>query len=237
MRSTASFPNGTIIYFITLFALLFFFPLKHFAQEPEIWLKNGEHISYPKLYLHTDREVYFPGDSIWFKAYYLDGQSQWFFQGRLSLYVDLLDEQGQAIISQVLLLEYGQSAGRIEIPDSINSGNFVLRAFTDYQRNLGEDMFFHKVLRVTSIENALDKITQSKIGRPPKIDVSFLPEGGYLLAGQNNVLGIKAIDESGKGISVKGKILTGDGEVVSSFETRYRGMDTIHFTPLRKGVK
>ena len=205
-----------------ILVILFLFPKAVHSQDP---------IVYPKLYLHTDREVYFPGDSIWFKAYYLDGQTQKFFPGDFSLYTELLDEQDRAINSQVMLIENGQSAGKIEIPDSINTGIYQLRAFTDFQRNIGEDAFFHKTLKVTSVESSMDKAIPLGEGQLPEIDVAFLPEGGFLLAGQMNNVGVKAIDDSGIGISLKGEIIDGQGEVVSIFDTEYKGMGAIQFSP------
>jgi len=194
-------------------------------------LQSQDPIVYPKLYLHTDREVYFLGDSIWFKAYYLDGQTQKKFLGDFSLYAELLNEQGQAINSQVLLLEDGQSAGKIEIPDSINPGNYLLRAFTDFQRSIGEDAFFHKKLKVTSVESSMDKSIPPAEGQLPEIDVAFLPEGGFLLAGQMNNIGVKAVDDKGMGISLKGEIINSQGEVVTLFDTEYKGMGAFQFSP------
>jgi hypothetical protein len=128
------------------------------------------------------------------------------------------------------------AAGRSVIPDSIEPGVFVMRAFTDLQRNSGEDIFFYKTLNVSSIISSIEETVQNPTKGLKKIEIAFLPEGGYLLAGQSNVLGIKAIDTSGKGVSVKGKVLNGDGETVSIFETKYKGMDTIHFMPQEKGT-
>jgi len=197
-------------------------------------LHSQDAVPYKKLYLHTDREIYFLGDTVWFKGYYLDANSHQFETGIISVYADLINEDGNMVQSQVLPIVNGVVAGRLTIPDSLGVGKFVLRAYTDFQRSLGEDLFFRKTLRVASIENGRDEIAQSKPERQHQIDLAFLPEGGFLLAGQSNVVGIKAIDESGKGISVEGRILNRDGKIVSTFATRYRGMDTIHFTPLHK---
>ena len=205
-----------------LYLFLSLFPKTLHSQDP---------ITYPKVYLHTDREVYFPGDSIWIKAYYLDGQTQMLFPGDFSLYAELLNEQGQSIDSQVLLLENGQSAGKVDLPDSIRSGNYLLRAFTDFQQSIGEDLFFHKKLKVTSVESSMDKDLAAAEGKLPDIDVAFLPEGGFLLAGQLNNVGVKAIDDKGTGTFLRGEIVDSRGEVVALFDTEYKGMGTFQFKP------
>lgn len=210
-------------------------PVLLFSQPPENWLKNSDPPLYPKVYLHTDREVYFPGDSIWFKAYYLDGQTQKLFPGDYSLYADLLDESGRSIQSQVMLLEDGQSAGKIEIPDTLLPGNYLIRAFTDVQRSIGEDAFFHKTLKVTSVESSMEKATPQDEGQLPEIDVAFLPEGGFILAGQMNCVAVKAVDNKGVGISLQGEIIDGTAEVVTQFNTQYKGMGSFQFSP-REGT-
>ncbi|MEJ2596498.1 MAG: TonB-dependent receptor plug domain-containing protein [bacterium] len=190
-------------------------------------------VIYPKVYLHTDREVYFPGDSIWFKAYYLDGQSQQPIQGDYSLYIDLFSERCQNIQHQVLLLESGIAAGRIEIPDTILPGNYLLRGFTDYQRNLGEDAFFYKLLKVTSVESRPPFPFPQDTGLLPEIDVAFLPEGGFLLSGHMNAIGIKATNDRGLGISIQGEVIDGRGNAVAEFHTIYQGMGVLHLKPIQ----
>ena len=167
---------------------------------------------------------------------YLDGNSHQFIPGIHSMYADLFDKNGKRVHSQVLPLVNGVAAGRLVIPDSIEPGDLVLRACTDLQRDFGEDIYFYRTLAVSSIISSVEETVQNPKEEVQKIEIAFLPEGGYMLAGQSNVVGIKAIDRSGKGISVKGKVLNGSGEIVSVFETKYKGMDTIHCKPQEKGT-
>ena len=67
------------IHFLAFLSILFIFNQNIiFAQQSDSWLDKDDPISYAKLYLHTDRETYFVGDSIWFKAYYVNGQTHEF---------------------------------------------------------------------------------------------------------------------------------------------------------------
>lgn len=218
-----------------LFAILFFSNQNMlFPQQTKNWLERNDPMPYRKLYLHTDRDIYFQGDSVWFKAYYLDGQTHQFISGFYSMYVDLVDKNGRTIKSQVLPIDNGVTVGNIKIPQSLGPGNYVLRAFTDFQRSIGEDAFFYKTLKISKVKSSIELTgdnSTKKQKRKPKIDIAFLPEGGFLLAGQKNVVGLKAVDENGKGISVQGKIVDSKGEVVTLFATKYKGMGTILFNP------
>ena len=188
---------------------------------------------YDKLYLHTDRDYYFLGDTIWFKAYYLDGQTHQFIHGFYNMYTELVDKSGEKIHSQMLYVEEGTVPGRITIPDTLEPGQYLLRAYTDVQNSVGEDLFFHKTLEVSKIRSTLDKEeTAHSPAAAPEIDLAFLPEGGFLLEGRVNTAGIKTIDKHGRSIAVMGEILNKKGAVVTTFETNYKGMDTIHLHPL-----
>ncbi len=188
-----------------LISILFIFNQNvSFPQQTENWLERNDPIHYRKLYLHTDREFYFQGDSVWFKAYYLDGQTHQFISGFYSMYADLVDKNGRTIHSQVLPIANGVTVGNIKIPHSLEPGNYLLRAFTDFQKSIGEDAFFNKTLKISKIKSSFELTKDNstkKQKRKPEIDVAFLPGGGFLLAGQMNIVGFKAVDENGKGIS------------------------------------
>jgi len=97
-------------------------------------------------------------------------------------------------------------------------------------------MFYYRHLKIRDIESQVEQIIENPGEERQAIDVSFLPEGGVLLAEHNNVLGIKAIDQYGNSISVQGEIADDEGKVITSFSTEFHGMDTIHLNP-RVGIE
>lgn len=188
----------------------------------------------PKLYLHTDRSHYFPGDTVWFKAYYLESGSQQLKTGAANLYAEIIHPSGASIITRPFFLEEGTSMGALNLPDSLLPGEFLLRAFTDEQRAGGEDYFFHKTLRISKIREGGDLFDETRSDvKMEEVDVAFLPEGGYLLAGISNTAGIRSIDKNGRSISLKGRITDDLNKTLARFHTGYNGMDSIRFTPER----
>lgn len=222
-------------YLVSLLLILFFCVQSvSFAQQTESWLDKNEPTPYAKLYLHTDRDFYFLDDSVWFKAYYLDGQSQQMLAGLFNMYADLIDEDGDIIYSEVLPITNGVSSGYLPIPRSVKEGNYMIRAFTDFQKVYGEDAFFYKTINISAVKNSLEIETRDSIlvyQQTTKPDIAFLPEGGFLLAGQQNIVGVNAIDQSGKGISIRGMIFNSKDEFVTFFTTKYKGMGMLFFTP------
>ncbi len=62
-------------------------------------------------------------------------------------------------------------------------------------------------------------------------DVQFFPEGGNLVAGINNKVAIKAIQNNGLGIDASGSIVDSDGKQIATFKTQHLGMGIFEFTP------
>ncbi len=67
--------------------------------------------------------------------------------------------------------------------------------------------------------------------QPELFDVSFFPEGGYLLADQMSAVGVKALKANGLGEEITGTLFDSSGNEVTTFGTVYKGMGTFSFTP------
>lgn len=69
---------------------------------------------------------------------------------------------------------------------------------------------------------------------PPKaglLDVTFHPEGGYLIPDIPCKVGFKAIDGGGRGVDVKGTVRDSEGETVTDFAAIHAGLGTLVFIP------
>ena len=65
----------------------------------------------------------------------------------------------------------------------------------------------------------------------PDFDVSFLPEGGNLVAGTMNRVAFKAVNSQGQGEDVWGTVRDERDSVLLSFHSLHRGMGTFPFVP------
>ncbi len=70
------------------------------------------------------------------------------------------------------------------------------------------------------------------VNRPENIDVQFMPESGYLVAGLTSHVGFKAIGEDGKGVDLQGRVVDSHDKEIVSFASIHRGMGAFEFTPL-----
>ncbi len=194
-------------------------------------LKNPGSILFEKVYLHIDRELYAPGDEVWFKSYLVSGVNNQLIPGYKNIYVELISASGVILENKLLLSKGGTAKGDFHLSDSLDNGIYTVRAHTKYQKNFGEESYFYKKIVVSASQSSLDLSNKFDEIKPTKIDVSFLPEGGNFVLNAVNRIAFKAIDETGKGISMKGKIVDETGEEVVAFETTYKGMGKFVIMP------
>src|SRR5690606_31531881 len=125
--------------------------------------------------------------------------------GFKNIYVELVAEDGRVIDQRLMLSAYGVSNNDFHLPDTLSAGQYTLRAYTRYLQNFGEESLFHQKIAVSRTTDT--PVVKEEKEEQKAIDISFLPEGGHLVLNAANYIAFKAIDESGRGIQVSGRIM------------------------------
>lgn len=203
------------------------------AQPVRDYLANKKVIPYQKLYLHTDREFYFSGDTLWFSAYLVDGYNHNPVSDACNLYVELISPAGETIMQENFFTQYGLGSGYIHLSGTeVPEGKFLLRAYTDYLKNFGLEAFFTKTVHVSSVKSSLELQAMDSLTRLSQgLDLQFMPEGGFLIAGEINCVAFRAVASNGKGKEISGKLLDENGSVILTFSSMYRGAGKFYFQP------
>jgi hypothetical protein len=191
---------------------------------------TSQQIPYEKVYLHTDRELYSPGDTVWFKAYLTSGLTHRLQQGYKNVYAELVSDSGKVEASRLLLSINGESHGDFALPRELADGQYTVRAHTQYLESFGEESFFHKRILVTRVKNSMSQ-DASLLSAKKIADAMFFPEGGFLIQNATNHVAFKAFSADGKGIEASGKIVDESGETVTTFKTSYLGMGSFVLMP------
>ncbi|MDQ2772635.1 MAG: TonB-dependent receptor plug domain-containing protein [Bacteroidota bacterium] len=212
---------------------------------PRIAAKLGEYFlaTRPeKVYLHIDRPVYGTGETIWFSAYVVDAAQHQPDSLSQVLHVDLVSAERRVVARRTLRLHGGRAAGDLDIADTLAAGTYVLRAYTNWMRNAGDDFVYSRRLNVwpaspigpqeapapAAPTTAFGRAKAAAAARP---DVQFFAEGGDLIEGLPAVVACKATDHTGRGIEVRGQLLNAQNGVVTTFASRHAGMGRFSFVP------
>lgn len=184
-----------------------------------------------KVFLHIDRDSYYPGDDIWFKAYLIDGSGRLLSSYSKNLHVELISPSMEVIYSRIIKLDGGLGNGDFHLNDSLKSGRYRLRAYTNYMRNFGNDLFFYKNINIINSRDADKFFSESPgdiIDRP---DISFYPEGGSLADNVVSNIAFKALDAQGAGYDVSGEIYSSANEKITDLESTHKGMGIFSLAP------
>ena len=120
-----------------------------------------------KIYLQLNSSVYATDQTIWFKAIVTDMRSHLPSQLSGVLYVDLIDPKEQVIEHKLIKLEHGLGSGSLELKEDYIHGRYLLRAYTQWNLNFGEEFMFKSYISLhgtskDNIKNPYGPITMIK---------------------------------------------------------------------------
>ncbi len=182
--------------------------------------------------LSLDKPLYRPGETIYYRSLALSrfGLAA---NRELPVHFEILDPSGAAVPDSQLegITQRGVGSGAFKIPDELAGGQYVLvarspdEAFSEEKRS-----FFVRLPE--EIERSTQETTAKTIPiNPGKVEVSFYPESGELVGGLENRVYFVARDPLGEPVHIKGTVVDGSGNDITSAETIHKGMGTFSFTP------
>jgi hypothetical protein len=182
----------------------------------------SQYLSPEKLYLHIDRNIFTPGETIWFKGYLENKSYQSVMPTSNYVYVELLKD---TVISMVLLKKSAEGfAGQMVLPDDISLGEYTIRAYTHWNKNLPSECMFYSKIHVVGSEGISVKDATKK---NPDLKIDFYPESGRYFAGMMATVAFKTNYSNLKGI-----IRNSKGEKIADFSTEHDGMGRFMFLPV-----
>ena len=102
-----------------------------------------------KIYVHTDREHYLSGDTIWLRAHVVDASTH--VPANISKFVrvDLINPAGDVAYNIRLISRDGIYSGYIPLMEEAPSGTYTMRAYSNFMKNAGQEYFPLRRIRVS----------------------------------------------------------------------------------------
>ena len=232
---------------LIILPIIICFSMTSRSDDPRVGKITGqlnlfnEKCSQQKVYLHTDKDVYLAGETMWIKAYFLDASMLLADTLSKEVYVELLDMNQNSVNKIILRNKQGFSNGDVLLKDTLKEGNYQLRAYTSWMRNFDGDYFFFKAITIKN-PNYENVVTQSRLkeliqfnknikSKESEYFVSFFPEGGNLVAGKQSNIAFKAETALGTPLDIKGSVLDDKGNQITDFQSIHDGMGVFKLTP------
>jgi hypothetical protein len=181
-----------------------------------------------KIYIHTDRSYYLCGEILWFKTYLTNAADNHPLSVSKVVYIEVLNKAHQPVLQAKIAIKDGTGSGSFDLPLTLSSGVYELRAYTNWMKNDSPDYFFKKIITIVNTTQNLDSSVRNT---HTSYFANFFPEGGHLVNGINSVVGFKINDNQGHGVDGVGVVVDQSNDTVVQFKTTRFGMGNFSFTP------
>jgi hypothetical protein len=112
-----------------------------------------------EIFIHSDREEYISGEALWFNIYLFDRQSLKPSNESKIAYFELLNSENRPVVQKKVSLENGIGQGQITLPDTLSSGTYTLRAYSNWMKNF---LPYNCFIREIHVYNAFSARTFKK---------------------------------------------------------------------------
>ncbi|RIV45299.1 hypothetical protein D2V05_06955 [Flagellimonas pelagia] len=213
-----------------LCALSFLLVINILKAQNQIVGRYRKYFEEPReiVYLHVSKDVFLPEEEIWFKGYLYDQKNARPSKISKTINVGIYDSLGILKKEQLYYLNEGYFKGSVKIDSTFSHGRYFLKAKTNWMRNFDDgNSFLKEVWEVKSDFQAAEKPQNLK-----NLDFQFLPEGGNLVSGIKNIVGVKILDHMNMPLQLKNiKIVDERGEQLALMETNTLGLGKFEIVP------
>ncbi|MDQ3534148.1 MAG: hypothetical protein M3421_00810 [Bacteroidota bacterium] len=219
--------SSSIIIFLTLILFAFKGHNEELAQllknkfEKYIEVKNPD-----KIFIHTDRDVFYKGETIWFKAYITNSATRDLRENNDILIVQLFNKYGNAVVEKKYKASSGVVNAQLDLPDSLQ-GTYLLAAYNQWQLNFGQDHIFKKKIKVEAFQETKNDQEPDDLD----FDFQFFPEGGVLIDSIESRVGFKATSSYGMGAEAFGYLIRNGSDTLLTFSSEHAGIGSFVFSP------
>src|SRR5579863_1294272 len=180
-----------------------------------------------KIFVHTDKTFYLAGETVWFKIYAVDASFHKPVTTSSITYIEILNKDLKPVVQSKIPMFNGNGAGSVILPGFLATGNYILRAYTNWMKNFSADFYYEHTLHI------VNTLKLSPVAPATKLvsGIQFFPEGGTALFGLTGKIAFKAADADGHGLECKGVILNQNNDTIARFQSLHNGMGGFQLKP------
>lgn len=102
-----------------------------------------------KIYVQTDKPTYVSGEIMWLRVHLVDALLLKQANASRYVYVELINPLADVITRVMLQADsMGYFHGNMRLDETLPEGNYMLRSYTRFMQNQGEDYFFQKSIKI-----------------------------------------------------------------------------------------
>ncbi|MEQ6124315.1 hypothetical protein AAON49_08960 [Pseudotenacibaculum sp. MALMAid0570] len=216
---------------LSTFSLLFSVVIFAQISQDQIVKSYETFVGSPReiAYAHLNKSTLIKNEMLGFTAYVFDKFTKQPSLVTKNLYCTISDQNDKVIKSKLVEVNRGVSSNIFKIDSLFNSGKYTFRAYTNWMLNFDERNYYEHTITIIDPDQQKE-IVETTTDAAYKIQV--LPEGGHLVKGINNYVGVIVKDSDGFGLAnASGLILDNKNQMVKDFTLNQFGIAKVSLTP------
>ncbi len=134
----------------------------------------SDSVRWEEVYVSTDRQEYISGENMWFSIFLIDRKDNKPSLRSRIVYFELLSPGNMPVYQKRILIDKGFGPGQIVIPDTLSSGTYTVRAYTNRMKNFLPENCFMKEIKIYNAFN--DRLFKERV---PAIELSAPEVSGF----------------------------------------------------------
>jgi hypothetical protein len=112
-------------------------------------------IPFEEVYIHTDRDEYIAGETMWFNARVTEKPGMKPSERSMVVYFEVLNWENQPVVQKRIRIDKGSGPGMAVLPDTLSSGDYIIRAYTNWMKNFLPSNCYSKKIRIFNAINLI----------------------------------------------------------------------------------
>lgn len=179
----------------------------------------------------TDRETYIAGEHVWY-VLNISGKNKNYNWQSIAGYAEILNCRNMPVAQgRILLDDNGRGSGMLTLPDTISSGDYILRGYTRAMIPYGPENYFSKTIRIFnpySTRETYDRIITG--GHKTGPHLTLCSGSGISIPGSPARIIVKATGRDGTGCATSIVFAPPDGNPCDTVITDSTGMGSVVLT-------
>ncbi|MGV3461255.1 MAG: hypothetical protein ACO1N9_12460 [Flavobacterium sp.] len=190
-------------------------------QKIETALTDYFTLERENFHVQFDKAIFFTNEKIWFKGYVYHRKKTIPFFNTTNIFASLIDSDGKIINTKLLYGNLGSFTGNFELDKNLKSGKYYIQVYTNWMNNFTEDESFVQELTIINENDNAGMVLGKK---PSQINIAVTPEGGKILAGAANTIGINVAACGGAPVPVTtADLLDAGGKTLATVQLNKMG--------------
>ena len=147
------------------------------------FIQNNE-----KVFIQLDRHILMSGEDLNYNCFVLNASAHKPSALSKVVYFELIDAANQSVFSWRTNYSGKVVAGSVQLPDSLLTGAYTLKAYTNWMRNFSSAFFYSTTLFIGKMSD--DELLSYKTSVKEKPLLAVLPEGGNAYYGIASRVGV-----------------------------------------------